>query len=356
MKKKTVAADVPGPVLSDLQGAIMAHLQRDGRMPYRALADALGVTETTVYRQAQQLMDAGYFQVIGIVDPLRFGQGHTVLAGIGCEPTAARAVATALAERPEMRFVALVTGTFDVVCEVVTADRAHLTKVLIEVLPAVTGVRVLNTSWVLYTYLTHYLWDMPMHHRQAGPQIDSDHGPGARSRPAPPDTMAANGIQLDSIDHQIVALLQHNGRISYAEIAGALGLTESTARRRALRLLRSGYVRVVAVGNPVLLGYQDVVFIWFKVDLQQLATVVAALSRQVAIRYLSRTAGAVDLAAEAVFRDDAELFAFLNGPLAAISGIREVSISFELALYKRGYRRFDHAAHDEGSMPALSKG
>lgn len=347
------------PALSDLERAIIAHLQRDGRISFRTLATELGVTETMIYRHAQQLMHGGYFQVIGVVDPLALGQGDAVLAGIGCDPMAARSVAAALSARPETRFVALVTGTFDVVCELVISDRAHLTRMLVEILPAIQGVRDINTSWVLHNYITHYLWDIPMlpDSHAPVPERDQDHFTSAGLAPdgVPVDAGAheaivapTNGIELDSTDHDVVRLLQQNGRISYAEIAGALGITESTARRRALRLLQSNHVRVVAISNPFLLGFQDVVLIWFKIDLGRLSAVAAELSRQAAIRYLSRTAGAVDLVAEALFRNHADLFAFLNGPLAAVAGIREVSISFELALYKRAYRHFDIAEASEG--------
>jgi DNA-binding Lrp family transcriptional regulator len=295
------------------------------------------------------------------VDPLRLGEGHAVLAGISCDPTMARQVAAALAARPEMRFVALVTGTFDVVCELVTADRAHLTKLLVEILPAIPGLRTINTSWVLHTYLTNFLWDMPAqgeaHLDSAaltnglGRDEEADVDPVPQESTQVADPSRTNGIELDDLDGEVIRLLQEDGRMSYAQIAAALGLTESTARRRTLRLLKSNYVRVVAVSNPFLLGFEDVVLIWFKVDLRRLAEVTAALSRLTPVRYLSRTAGAVDLVAEALFRDHTELFAFLNGPLSTIVGIREVLISFELALYKRAHRRFDGARRYEGSPP-----
>lgn len=352
--------DLSAYTLSSLERAIVAHLQRDGRIPFRTLAAELGVTETTIYRRAQQLMDAGYFQVIGVVDPLRLGKGHAVLAGIKCDPTAAQGVAAALAALPEMRFVAIVTGTYDIVCELVTQDRAHLTRLLVEILPVTPGLRTINTSWLLHTYITNFIWDMPAldmgfdspheHERDGaqenGPCGDPVMGAGMLSLGPP----AGEEIDLDGTDTQIIHLLQQNGRATYAEIAGVTGLTESTARRRTQRLLHSNYVRVVAISNPFMLGFQDVVLMWLKVTLGRLPAVAAELSKQTPVRYLSRTAGGVDLVAEALFHDHDELFAFLNGPLAAIDGIREISISFELTLYKRGYRRFDVAPPGEGNL------
>lgn len=338
--------------LDALDRAIVAQLQRNGRMAFRSMAAHLGVTETTVQRRTQQLMDAGFYQVIGIVDPLQFGEGHAVIIGISTDPPAVHDVAAALAGIPEMRFVTLVTGTFDVVAELVAAERDCITRMLTEELPRVPGIRAINTSWILHNYKTNYRWedsaddvfgDDEAARFDDGDDLDRDPDtyPDGTTASTPVGAAAiTRDYQRDAIDRDIIALLQLNGRMSYAEMAARLSITEATARRRTLRLLQSRYVRVVAVGNPFLLGFQEVVLMWFKVELAQVSAVTAALRRLPVVRYLSRTAGAVDILAEAIFRNRSELFAFLDDTLAGIAGIREVSISFELKIYKRAYLRF----------------
>src|SRR5579871_6679560 len=79
--------------LDDLDRAIVAQLQCDGRTSFRALAARLGVTELTVRRRTQHLMDAGYCKVVGVIDPLQFGQGHAVIVGISSDPPMVHAVA-----------------------------------------------------------------------------------------------------------------------------------------------------------------------------------------------------------------------------------------------------------------------
>ncbi len=342
----------PDPKLDALDRAIVGLLQRNGRMAFRSMAARLGVTETTVQRRTQQLLEAGLYRVIGIVDPLQLGQGHAVIIGISSDPPVVHDVAAALADIPEMRFVTLVTGTFDVVAELVTSERDRITRMLTEDLPRIPGVRAINTSWILHNYKTNYRWedaaeDLSGDDEAAGledgdePDGDLDTDPDGRTSGAHRGAAAsARNHELDAVDRDIIALLQLNGRMSYAEMAGRLSITEATARRRTLRLLRSGYVSVVAVGNPFLLGFQEVVLMWFKVELAQIADVAAALHRLPAVRYLSRTAGAVDILAEAIFRNRSELFAFLDDTLAGIAGIRDVSISFELRIHKRAYLRF----------------
>ncbi len=328
-------------LLSALDQAIVAHLQRDGRTPYRTIAAHLDVTETTVQRRTQQLIEAGCFKIVGVLDPLRLGQGHAVIVGVSGELSALDAIAYALADLADTRFVVSATGTFDVVCEVVTFERASLTRALTDTLSRIAGIRTINTSWVMRTHKTTFLWGKE---EESGTEKDStvavDVGDDHMS------ATASNGHAPNAPERHIIALLQRNGRMTYAEIAARLETTESTARRHTLRLLGSGYFRVVAVSNPFRLGFEEAVLMWIKVDLSQVRAVMDALAGHPAIRYLSRTAGFVDIVAEGVFRDRAELAAFLDGALAAIDGVREVAVSFELTLYKRGYARFaDNTDH-----------
>jgi Lrp/AsnC family transcriptional regulator for asnA, asnC and gidA len=148
-------------------------------------------------------------------------------------------------------------------------------------------------------------------------------------------------LLLDDLDQGIVRLLEEDGRITYQQLATRLDTTISTARRRALRLLLSGYVTVIALGNPFRLGFDEVVLFWLEVDMAQTLDVIHALEQETSIRYLSRMAGSVDIVAEAFFPDRAALLRFLDGPLSRISGIRQVALSFELVIRKRGYTLFE---------------
>jgi DNA-binding Lrp family transcriptional regulator len=319
--------------LSDLDRTIIAQLQRDGRTSFRTLARMAGVSEATVQRRTQQMIEAGYFRIIGVVDPLRSGKGYGAIIGIGAEPSAIDSILRDLGEIPQMRFISLVSGTFDVVCELLTFERSTLIDILTKRLAQIPGIRALNTSWVIKVYKTNYLWDETAAQARVVDEVDS----------APDMTLPAdsNGRALDALDESIVDVLHDNGRMSYADLAVRLNTPESTVRRRTLRLLQSEHLRVVAVGNPFRLGFEEVTFLWIKCDLSRTTAVLQELARQPAVRYLSRVAGAADIVAEALFADRNAVLSFLDGPLAAIDAIREVAVSFELAIHKRAYVRFD---------------
>lgn len=328
---RTTSAARPANTLSELDRRLISELQVDGRIPFGALAATLDTSESKVQRRVQQLIDQGYFKIVGVVDPLRMPEGHAVIVGLKCEPHAVHDVASAVATIPEMRFVSVVTGTYDIVCELVTFHRLTTTDVLLTTLGAIPGIRDMNTSRVLANYKTNFRWDSLHTGQQANGHVSSaEHWEGPEE-----------GVYLDSLDESIVRLLEEDGRMTYQHIADRLEGTVSTARRRTLRLLQSGYVTVIALGNPFRLGFDEVALFWLRVDLARTLDVIHALEEETCIRYLSRMAGSVDVLAEAFFPHRGALLDFLDGPLSRMTGIRQVALSFELVIRKRAYTLFE---------------
>lgn len=320
--------------LTPIDREIIGQLQIDGRMPFSSIAMRLGISQGTIQRRTQQLIEQGYFKVIGVVDPLRSAQGQAVMIGLSVETASIYSVAATVAAIPEARFVSLVTGAFDVVCEIVAFDRATLLDILTCQLSAIEGIRSVNTSWVLANY---YLWN----HEQVGsgiPCADVNGSVAELESNAPPQ---GDDLQLDDLDEAIVRILRQDGRISYSDLAKETGATTSTVRRRMLRLQEPGYLKVVAVGNPFRLGFQDAAMLWIKVDLARVEDVLEGLAREAAVTYLSRVAGVWDIVAGVLFSDSAALATFLDGPLASLPGIRDVAVSIELTFTKRAYVQFN---------------
>lgn len=330
MRQTADVADLGG--LSSLDRAIIARLQIDGRVPYSVIAMQLSVAESTIQRRVEQLTDEGFFKIVGMVNPFHPGDGQGALIGLSTDAAQMLTIAKTVADIPEVRFAAVVTGTFDVVCEVVTSARANVRKIMTTDLALIPGVRTMNSSWILETHKTDFLWD--------GESVERT-GAFIYEPTRMPERARTSALDLDELDEGIVDILRDRGRTSYVEIAAQLNTTVSTARRRTLRLLESGYLEVVALGDPHRLGYDDVVLLWIKVTLSQVQSVLAQLRAERAVWYLTRVAGTADIVAGALFRDSQALRAFLDGPLAAIDGIREIAVSLELATYKRSYVRYD---------------
>ena len=149
------------------------------------------------------------------------------------------------------------------------------------------------------------------------------------------DTASSNG--LDEIDHQIIAILQQDGRVPFAQIAEQLNVSAGMIRLRYNRLAAMGVLRVVAITNPLRMGYQTMAMIGIKADgknLLEIADKIAALDEVI---YLIVVSGAYDILAEIVCRDQKHLLQFITERLYKIEGVRESESFMHLKIVKEVY-------------------
>jgi Lrp/AsnC family transcriptional regulator for asnA, asnC and gidA len=141
---------------------------------------------------------------------------------------------------------------------------------------------------------------------------------------------------LDDINRAIIEQLQQDGRRSCAAIAKAVGLSEAAVRQRMQRLLDAGVMQVVAVTDPLQLGFTRQAMIGVRADgdLSELADKLAALPE---VDYVVVTAGSFDLLVEVVCNDDDHLLALLNNSIRTVPGVRESETFVYLKLAKQTY-------------------
>ena len=126
--------------------------------------------------------------------------------------------------------------------------------------------------------------------------------------------------QLDSTDQAIVDALRRDGRRAYRDIARDLGVSESMVRKRCKRLLESGWMRILAISDPLALGVPVLATTYAKVRPSALDAVTDRLARHDAVRYVGIGIGAHNLVVESLHASSAELHAFLQEALG-IDGI-----------------------------------
>ena len=118
-------------------------------------------------------------------------------------------------------------------------------------------------------------------------------------------------IVLDDISKRIIEQLQHDGRRSYASIGKAVGLSEAAVRQRVQRLVDGGVMQIVAVTDPMTLGFHRQTMIGIKCegDLERVADHLAGMNE---IDYVVITSGSFDLLVEVVCEDDDQLLEILS--------------------------------------------
>ena len=128
-------------------------------------------------------------------------------------------------------------------------------------------------------------------------------------------------MKLDARDEKLLAILQEDARISQAEIASMLDVSEATVRRRILALLDADVMKIAAVANPFKLGFHLIVIMGLNVKHGQSARIEAALAELPEVRFLGVTLGSYDLMLEAWLRSNDELLRFMTKTLVEIPGI-----------------------------------
>src|SRR5271154_7467517 len=108
-------------LLDEANRAIIEALQRDGRQPYGAIAEAVGLSEAAVRRRVQRLRESGIMQIVAVTDPLQLGFTRQAMVGISVEGDVRR-VADKLSALPVVDYVVMCAGSFDLLAEVVCED------------------------------------------------------------------------------------------------------------------------------------------------------------------------------------------------------------------------------------------
>jgi len=149
-------------------------------------------------------------------------------------------------------------------------------------------------------------------------------------------TERARASQLDEISKQIIEQLQLDGRRSYAEIGKAVGLSEAAVRQRVQKLTESGTMQIVAVTDPLRLGFARQAMVGVKCT-GDVTAVAEALSQLAAVDYVVLTAGSFDLLVEVVCENDDQLIALLNQRIRTLPGVVSAETFVYLKLHKQFY-------------------
>jgi len=148
--------------------------------------------------------------------------------------------------------------------------------------------------------------------------------------------MNARPSTLDNVSRAIVEQLQIDGRKSYSDIGRAVDLSEAAVRQRVQKLIESGVMQIVAITDPLQMGFNRQAMIGIRTtgDARAVADELATIG---AVEYVVLTAGSFDIMAEVVCNDDGDLLELLNGTIRTIPGVVDTEVFTYLQLKKQQY-------------------
>ncbi|MFC8936213.1 Lrp/AsnC family transcriptional regulator [Rhodococcus sp. NPDC057135] len=213
--------------VDEIDLALLDAVHVNPRVKYDELSRVLGISGVTAARRWRHLVDTGRAWVSSSIGPALPVVGSMI--EVECEPGTADAVAARFAALPQVFSVHLTTGRFNLYALIVAADQPMTSTLLIDVLPSISGVRALRTAAVVRLFSGTF-WRLGAISSVQARQVAE-----ATTRTNP-----RRGSTFDTVDRELYLALQQDGRMSYRDLGSRLGCSELVARRRLLRLTRSG--------------------------------------------------------------------------------------------------------------------
>jgi DNA-binding Lrp family transcriptional regulator len=324
-----------GP-LSDVDRAIIKHLQEDGRRSFVTIARDVGVTEKTVRNRVRYLLSNNIVQIVALTTPSALGYKAGALAAISSDPTVpASRIAAELAAIDDLDYIVVTTGRYSLFAEIITRDMPSMQRVVEQQIGKIAGVRGVE----IFPYFSLYYQKARFF--TIGEQAWEE--PGVRHQ------------ELDDIDKAIARELSYDGRAPLRNVAEKLSISETQVRTRIQAMVSSGTMSILAIANPMNLRNRAIAWVAIKATgktgLRELADRVAKISF---VTYIAICAGRFDIFAEFVCSSSDELLDAIDEKLRKVDGVQDIETFMYLDLhYKRlvPVRGGDGGAEDNHVIP-----
>jgi len=290
--------------LDSLDHDLIALLQNDGRASSASLARTLKIDQRTARKRIDRLIGSRVIRIAAVTDPTLLGYRSKAMVCISMNASSVGDSSRLLREIcqfPEVDYVTVTTGRFTMQAEVLCANDAQLQQVLLgkfQKYPEIASMEVLYYLRLHFqrAWFTGGGWSI------AAPGV----------RPA----------DLDRVDRQLVSRLAENGRLTFEALAAELEISETMVRKRYAALSDSGAMRVVAIANPLHLGYAASCWVAITCTPEGRAHDIAeALTRIEDASYVMITAGSIDLMVELVCRSHEHLISLIDSRVRPIRGV-----------------------------------
>lgn len=290
--------------LSDLDRRLIQHLQRDGRASYASLASELGTTEKIVRSRVLALLSSGVIDITTVTDPRALGYRYVAMIGVRTVAAAMSDVADRLTNLEGVDYVVSTMGRYDLFVEVFCRTLKDFKSVIEDGIQATPG--VVEVEPYLYLSLSY----------QEG-AFEVAHSKTDRGR-----LSGAARVELDKVDVGVVNLLNADGRTSFRAIASELSISETQVRRRVARMQEAGALRIMAITNPMSMGFETVALTGIVVaPPTRTQDVAEALSKLASVTYVAICAGRFDLWIELVCTDMDEFLQLMDDKIRSIPGV-----------------------------------
>jgi DNA-binding Lrp family transcriptional regulator len=313
-----------GFAFDDLDRRIIACLRADGRASWTDIARRCGTSVATVSRRGQRLLTGKTVHVAVVPHRTHPGRNSLFFLRLSCRSGTQPRVVAELAAHPDIRFLALVTGSYDIAAEVCTNTSEPLIRQLVAEFQDIDGVEWCETDLILHEYKVAQDWTWPL--------LVGETGAGPVHEPH-----TCSETDMDDLDRAIAGVLRADGRAAFSVVASQVGLNETTVRRRFETMVARGCLRVQTLTPASALGFTSEVLLDISVEPPKLGHVSERLTSFAGVRFVAATLRGSSLLCEMIQPSQDALFTFLTQTLASLDGVRGWEASMELLTIRRGF-------------------
>jgi Lrp/AsnC family transcriptional regulator for asnA, asnC and gidA len=145
-------------MMDEIDKLILKRLQEDGRTHFTLIAREAQVSESTIRSRYRTLIDQGVVHTVSIVDPYALDFQAPAILGMSVEPGIAEDVAKVISKLPDVSYVVLTLGTYDLIVEVYCRDIPHLTDFIANQIAKISGVKQIDTLLITKSLKLSYRW------------------------------------------------------------------------------------------------------------------------------------------------------------------------------------------------------
>lgn len=272
---------------------------------WREVAEKLDVTERTVARRMQRLLDDNVFRILGDTNPLILKKGGVHHVWIKCKLGMVDNVATSLKKMNNCKLTLSLTGSYDLFAEFHFDTNEEMLEYTFQVIPAIDGVQSCDNNAVL------------RHFKQAG-----NHSYNQET-------------SFTKEERRLIELLLQDGRAKIIDLAATLGLSPPTVKGMMDQLIAKRMLSYKLDIEPILIGYDTEAIVCLEVTPSEMPAVIEALQDSPLTRCLFGTSGKSQIFWHVVHNDNNALWNLVWELLKDFKGINHMNLNMVLHAYKR---------------------
>lgn len=314
-------------MLDALDRQVLHALQHAPRVPFRRLAEVLGVSEQTVARRYRALLRTGAVRVVGVVDPAAQGLAEWITR-IRCRPDRVAPLADALTRREEIAYAHVASGGSEITCIVRAPLGAAPEEGLLGQLPRHASVLDVSIDLLLHIFGGDRQIGWTGYGDLLGPDqlaalVDDAPAPEGAPIPVGPD------------DGPLLAALGADGRASLAELASATGWSPGRVTRRLASLEAGGALDFRVDLLPEALDRPLAATLWLRVAPAHLDDVGSRVAGHDEVAFAAAISGRNNIMATVWCRDPHDLYRYLARSVADTPGIEGYEVSIRARRLKQ---------------------